>query len=83
MSNSLKCLQGSVVANRATTQFKLGGNDLLTHAGKISAQQAQEKAHLEYDKFRKVIDINVSQVDKDLEAVLKKLPKPPSKGGQS
>jgi len=61
--------------------LKLGGNDLLTHAGKISAQQAKEKAHLEYDRFRKVIDVHVSQVDKDLEAVLKKLPKPPSKGG--
>ncbi|MCH2156311.1 MAG: virulence RhuM family protein [Opitutales bacterium] len=61
--------------------LKLGGNDLLTHAGEISAQQAKEKAHLEYDRFRKVIDVNVSQVDRDLEAVLKKLPKPPSKGG--
>ena len=62
--------------------LKLGGNDLLTHAGKISAKQAKEKAHLEYDKFRKVIDLKPAQVDKDLEAVIKKLPKPPKKKGQ-
>ena len=61
--------------------LKLGGNDLLTHAGKISAKQAKEKAHLEYDKFRRVIDAAPSQVDKDLETVIKKLPKSPEKSG--
>ena len=59
--------------------LKLGDHDLLTHAGKISAKQAKEKAHLEYDKFRNIIDLQPSQVDKDLDAVLKKLPKPPKK----
>lgn len=61
--------------------LKLGGNNLFTHAGKISAKQAKEKAHLEYDKFRKVVDAAPSPVDKDLEAVIKKLPKPPGKNG--
>lgn len=56
--------------------LKLGDHDLLTHAGKISAKQATEKAHLEYDKFRQIIDLQPSQIDKDLEAALKKLPKP-------
>lgn len=57
--------------------LRLGGNDLLTHAGKISAEQAKEKAHAEYDKYRKVIDAKPSRIDEDLDAVLKKLPKPP------
>lgn len=54
--------------------LKLGDHDLLTDAGKISADQAKEKAHLEYDEFRKMIDLQPSQIDKDLEAALKKLP---------
>lgn len=56
--------------------LKLGGSEILTHGGKISSEQAKEKAHLEYDKFRKVIDLKPSQVDKDLERIIKKLPKP-------
>ncbi|OKY76477.1 MAG: cell filamentation protein Fic [Desulfobulbaceae bacterium DB1] len=32
--------------------IQLNGRELLTHAGKISHQLAQEKAALEYDKFR-------------------------------
>jgi len=55
--------------------LKLGDHDLLTHAGKISAKQAKQKAELEYDHYRKVIDAVPSQVDKDLESALKKLPK--------
>ena len=57
--------------------LELGDHEVLTNAGKISAAQAKERAYLEYDKFRKVIDIAPTQVDKDLQAVLKKLPKPP------
>ena len=53
--------------------LKLGDHDLLTHAGKISAKQAKEKAHLEYDKFRKVIDLTPSQVEKDFQSVIKNL----------
>lgn len=53
--------------------LKLGDHDLLTHAGKISAEQAKEKAELEYDNYRKVIDVQPAQVDKDLEAVIKKI----------
>jgi len=56
--------------------LKLGDHDLLTHAGKISADQAKEKAHLEYDRYRKVIDVKPTQVDKDLEDAIKRLPKP-------
>ncbi len=53
--------------------LKLGDHDLLTHAGKITAEQAKEKAELEYDHYRKVIDVQPTQVDKDLETVIKKI----------
>lgn len=55
--------------------LKLGDHDVLTHAGKISAKQAKQRAALEYDRYRKVIDVAPSQVDKDLESALKKLPR--------
>lgn len=55
--------------------LKLGDHDILTHAGKISAKQAKQKAELEFDRYRKVIDAKPSQVDKDLEKAIKKLPK--------
>ena len=55
--------------------LKLSDHDLLTHAGKISADQAKEKAELEYDRFHKVIDLQPTQVDRDLEAVIEGLPK--------
>jgi len=55
--------------------LKLGDHDVLTHAGKISAKQAKQKAELEYDRYRKVIDAVPTQVDKDLENALRKLPK--------
>ena len=81
--------KSSVIANHATTAadgksyqvdyysleaiFAVGYRELLTHAGKISAKQAKEKAHLEYYKFRKIIDLKPSQVDKDLDAAIKQI----------
>ncbi|MCU7815373.1 MAG: virulence RhuM family protein [Candidatus Thiodiazotropha sp. (ex Rostrolucina anterorostrata)] len=53
--------------------LKLGDHDLLTHAGNISAEQAKEKAELEYDRYRRVIDVQPTQVDRDLEVVIGKL----------
>lgn len=55
--------------------LKLGDHDLLTHAGKISADQARQKALGEYDRYRRILDVQPSAVDKDLEAAVKKLPK--------
>jgi len=54
--------------------LKLGDHDLLTHAGKISAEQAKEKAHREFDRFRALADAEPSRVDRDLETALKRLP---------
>ncbi|CEK24775.1 hypothetical protein [Xenorhabdus nematophila] len=39
----------------------------------ISQQQDKQKARPEYDKYRRIIDIPSSQVDKDLTDVLKLL----------
>lgn len=60
--------------------LKLGEHELLTHAGKISAEQAKEKAELEYDRYRKVIDLKPNQTDADLEAAIRRLPRPPVEG---
>lgn len=57
--------------------LRLGDHELLTHAGNISAEQAKEKASVEYDRYRKIIDVQPTRVDKDLDEALKKLPKPP------
>jgi len=53
-------------ANKLNDFLKLSDFDVLTHAGKISAEQAKQKAKVEYDKFRRVIDLQPTQVDKDL-----------------
>ena len=56
--------------------LKLSGRELLDHAGKISADDAREKAEAEYEKYRKFIDAQPRQVDLDFENTIKKLPKP-------
>lgn len=55
--------------------LRLSDYELLNHAGTISALQAKQKASLEYDTFQRVIDATPSQVDKDLEQAIKRLPK--------
>jgi hypothetical protein len=60
--------------------LRLGGRDILTHAGKISHEQAARKAELEFEKFRRV-QLNVfSQVEKDFEAAVQQLKKLPPSG---
>ena len=55
--------------------LKLSDFNILTHAGKVSAEQAKQKVKHEYDKFRRVIDASPTQVDRDLAAAVKKLEK--------
>ncbi len=55
--------------------LKLSDFNILTHAGKISAEQAKQKAKVEYDKYRRVIDLQPSQVDKDLAEALNRITK--------
>lgn len=60
-------------ASKLNDFLKLSDFDVLTHAGKISAEQAKQKAKKEYDKFRRVIDLQPSQVDQDLADAVKAL----------
>ena len=41
----------------------LSGKELLTHAGAVSAEIAREKAHAEYDKFKKRTQLQLSPVE--------------------
>lgn len=43
--------------------LKLSGKELLTHAGKISAEIAKQKADMEYDKFRERTACELSPVE--------------------
>ena len=59
--------------------------DILRHAGKISHEQAAEKAEREFEKFHRAQLAEPSQAEKDFDAAvreLKKLPKSKSKGGK-
>jgi len=53
--------------------LNLSEYDILTNAGKVSAEQAKLKAKEEYDKYRRIIDLSPNQVDQDLTAAIKKL----------
>jgi len=56
--------------------LRLGDRDILTHAGTVSHEQALRKAELEYEKFRVLPLAQPSQVEKDFDQAVKKLPKP-------
>ncbi len=45
--------------------LKMTGNDILDHAGKISHKIAVEKAHSEYEKFKRQEDGELSRAEKD------------------
>jgi len=45
--------------------LKMTGNDILEHAGKISHEQALDKALAEYEKYRKAHQNELSEVEKD------------------
>jgi len=62
--------------------LRLGDRDILTHAGTVSHEQALRKAELEFEKFRVLQLARPSQVEKDFDEAVKKLPKPrkPRKG---
>ena len=56
--------------------LKLSEFELLNHAGKVSHEAALAKAEVEYAKFRRLEDAKPSQVEKDFEEAIKKLPAP-------
>jgi hypothetical protein len=57
--------------------LKLSGRELLTHAGKITAEDAKAKAEAEYERYRKLIDSEPRPVDRDFDDAVKRLPKRP------
>ena len=59
--------------------LKLTGRELLHHAGKISADDAREKAVADYERYRRLLDSQPRRIDDDLDQAakeIKKLPKP-------
>jgi hypothetical protein len=54
----------------------LNERDILIHAGKISHEQAARKAELEFEKFHRAQLAEPSQVEKDFDEAIKKLPAP-------
>lgn len=41
------------------------GRELLTHAGKISHEQALQKAHAEYEKYKTQLLVEPTEAEKD------------------
>ncbi|MCK8118504.1 virulence RhuM family protein [Pseudoalteromonas sp. 2CM37A] len=66
-------------ASKLDDFLRLSDYEVLNHAGNISQAQATEKAKQEYDKYRRVIDVQPSKVDLDLANALKQLQDKPEK----
>ena len=58
--------------------LRLSGRDILKHAGRISHEQATQKAELEFEKFHRAQLAEPSQVEKDFEAAVKGLKQLPA-----
>ena len=60
--------------------LRLSEREILQHAGKISHEEALQKAELEFEKYRAGQLTQTSRVERDFEEAVKKLPaKPPRK----
>jgi hypothetical protein len=57
--------------------LKLSAHELLSHAGKITADAAREKAELEYQRYRRLMDEQPRPVDLDFEKAVAKLNQAP------
>ena len=53
--------------------LRLSDHEVLTHAGKITADQARQKAEMEYQVYRNLLDHQPSEVDKHLADAIHKL----------
>jgi len=53
--------------------LRLSDHDVLAHAGKITADQARQKAEMEYQVYRNLLDHQPSEVDKHLADAIHKL----------
>ncbi|MBM3841034.1 MAG: virulence RhuM family protein [Verrucomicrobia bacterium] len=57
--------------------LNLSAHELLNHAGRISAEQAWEKAELEYEQYRRLLDAQPRPVDLDFEKAVAKMSQSP------
>ncbi len=57
--------------------LKLSGRELLDHAGRVSANDAREKAETEYERYRRLLDSQPRRVDDDLDRATKEIEKLP------
>lgn len=55
--------------------LRLGERDILSHAGRVSHQEALTKAEQEYEKFRKQRIEEPSRVEQDFERAIQQLPR--------
>jgi len=60
--------------------LRLGGRDILTHAGRISHDQAVQKVELEYEKYHRAQLALPTKVELDFDAAVKELKKLPPPG---
>ena len=60
--------------------LKLSGRELLTHAGKISHEQALTRAQLEHEKYRAMLINQPSAVEAHFDEAVRKMLKPGPKG---
>ena len=70
---------------RLTQFLTMTGRELLTHAGKVSHEQALQKAHAEYDKYKAQLLAEPTEVEKDFVEAERKLKQIESakKGGKA
>ena len=55
--------------------LKLSEREILTHAGRISHEQAQQKAIAEFEKYRKLAANAPSPVERDFSEAVEKIKK--------
>lgn len=54
--------------------LRLGEREILQHAGRVSHEEAVQKAELEFDKYHAGQLAQTSRVEKDFEEAVKRLP---------
>ena len=59
--------------------LRLSGRGILTHAGKVSHEEALRKAELEFERFHRRQLAQPSRVERDFDAAVKGLKQPPGK----
>ena len=60
--------------------LRLSGRGILTHAGRVSHEEALRKAELEFEKFHRRQLAEPSRVERDFDAAVKGLKQLPGKG---